>query len=519
MSNIWILLKAQLINFFPINEIRDSRNKKQSSMAIASFGIITLSLFCFVYNIITAKTLVHVGQQNLIPAYMVSVSSFSILFLTVFYSNGILFGSRDMEILQSLPVKSSYIITSKFMFMYLLNFLIGLMFMLPGGIIWGLNGSLNLLQIILYFTSIIFAPLIPMCIAACMGLVIVVASSFFKRKNVISLIFSFAMLGIIGYFALSALQSGDESSIGVTLAKQITGLYPISRLFMSYYNFPMYYGMGFYIVLSIVVFYLFVKIASLKYGLLNTLANTKSSYANDKVSYERKSVFFSLYQKELGRFLSSYMAVLNAGLGVILLCVFSICFLFNSVGQIGNSAGIENINEYLSNLAPVFIASMLSLSCPAASSISLEGKNIWILKSSPVEVKTILNAKIAVNLTLHLIGYMISVSVFMLKLDMSPIQVMNLVIVPICYSLFIMVIGISLNKKYPNYDWDSEMIVVKQSLPVIVTGIIGMIALITPLLLNWLFNLPIIFVLQVVSVVLLAITMGVYLTISKLNFI
>lgn len=254
MSNIWILLKAQLINFFPINEIRESGNKKQSSMAIASFGIITLSLFCFVYNILTAKTLVHVGQQDLIPAYMVSVSSFSILFLTVFYSNGILFGSRDMEILLSLPVKSSYIITSKFMFMYLLNFLIGLMFMLPGGIVWGLNGSLNLLQIILYFTSIIFAPLIPMCIATCMGIVIVVASSFFKRKNVISLIFSFAMLGIIGYFALSALQSGDESSIGVTLAKQITGLYPISRLFMSYYNFPMYYGMGFYIVLSIVVF-------------------------------------------------------------------------------------------------------------------------------------------------------------------------------------------------------------------------------------------------------------------------
>ena len=57
MSNIWILLKAQLINFFPINEIRDSRNKKQSSMAIASFGIITLSLFCFVYNIID-----HLGR-------------------------------------------------------------------------------------------------------------------------------------------------------------------------------------------------------------------------------------------------------------------------------------------------------------------------------------------------------------------------------------------------------------------------------------------------------------------------
>ena len=29
------------------------------------------------------------------------------------------------------------------------------------------------------------------------------------------------MLGIIGYFALSALQSGDESSIGVTLVSKL----------------------------------------------------------------------------------------------------------------------------------------------------------------------------------------------------------------------------------------------------------------------------------------------------------
>lgn len=64
MSNIWILLKAQLINFFPINEIRDSRNKKQSSMAIASFGIITLSLFCFVYNMINCKNKCNIYSNS-----------------------------------------------------------------------------------------------------------------------------------------------------------------------------------------------------------------------------------------------------------------------------------------------------------------------------------------------------------------------------------------------------------------------------------------------------------------------
>ena len=519
MSKIWILIRAQLINFFPINEIREPRNKKQSSVVIASFGIITLAIFFCVYNIMTAKTLVQVGQQELIPAYMVAVSSFSILFLTIFYSNGILFGSRDIETLLSLPLKSSDIISSKFMFMYLLNFLIGFMFMLPGGIVWVLNGSLNVLQIILYFTSMIFVPLIPMCIAACMGMIVVAVSSYFKRKNVIALIFSFVMIGIIGYIAVSAMKSGNEDSIEIMLSKQITALYPISGLFVQHTNFPMYIGMGLFIAFSTAVFYIFVKIVAMKYGLLNTLAKTTSRYSDNKTSYNRKSIFLALYKNEMGRFLSSYMAVLNAGLGVILLCVFSIFLLFNSVEQIGESSGIENINEYLSNFAPLFIASMLLLSCPAASAISLEGKNIWILQSSPVKVKMILNSKIAVNLTLHLIGYMISMFAFTLKLDMNFIQVINLIIVPICYSIFITVIGISLNKKYPNYEWESEMMVVKQSMPVIVSGLVGIIALITPILLNWFLNLSIIPVLEIMSITLLVISSEVYRKVSKLNFI
>ena len=519
MSKILILIRAQLINFFPINEIREPKNKKQSSVVIASFGIITLAIFFCVYNIMTAKTLVQVGQQELIPAYMVAVSSFSILFLTIFYSNGILFGSRDIETLLSLPLKSSDIISSKFMFMYLLNFLIGFVFMLPGGIVWALNGSLNVLQIILYFTSMIFVPLIPMCIAACMGMIVVAVSSYFKRKNVIALIFSFVMIGIIGYIAVSAMKSGNEDSIEIMLSKQITALYPISGLFVQHTNFPMYIGMGLFIAFSTVVFYIFVKIVAMKYGLLNTLAKTTSRYSDNKTSYNRKSIFLALYKNEMGRFLSSYMAVLNAGLGVILLCVFSIFLLFNSVEQIGESSGIENINEYLSNFAPLFIASMLSLSCPAASAISLEGKNIWILQSSPVKVKMILNSKIAVNLTLHLIGYMISIFAFTLKLDMNFIQVINLIIVPICYSIFITVIGISLNKKYPNYEWESEMMVVKQSMPVIVSGLVGIIALITPILFNWFLNLSITPVLQIISVTLLVISSAVYIKVSKLNFI
>ncbi|MBF4806185.1 MAG: hypothetical protein HXM47_06315 [Pseudoleptotrichia goodfellowii] len=516
MRELWILIRVQIYNFFPINEIRYSKNSK-SSGSITSFGITLLFVFSCIYNIMTAKTLVQVGQQELIPAYMLAVSSFAILFLTIFYSNGILFGSHDMEALLSLSVKGLYIISSKFMFMYLLNFFIGLMFMLPGGIVWVGSESLGAVDIILFFLSILFVPLIPMCIALCMGIIIVVASSFFKRKNIVALIFSFAMIGAIGYMAVSAM--GNENSIGIILAKQITGLYPISKLFMQYYNFPMYIGEEFFIFLSTAVFYIFIKIVSAKYGLLNTLAKTIPGYADNKETYNRKSLFVALYKKELGRFLSSYMEVLNAGFGVILLCVFSIFLLFNPVEQIGRYVGIENINEYFSNLSPLFIAAMLVISCQAASAISLEGKNIWILQSSPAKVKTILNSKIALNLTLHMIGYIISVFVFILKLDMNFIQIFNLIIVPICYSLFITVTGVALNKKYPNYNWESEMIVVKQSMPVILSGLIGIVALIIPIFLYLVLKLMITYILQATSIVLTIITIVVYRKVSHSNYI
>lgn len=516
MKKLWILIRVQIYNFFPINKILYSKNNK-SSGSITSLGIIALFVSSCIYNIMTAKTLAQVGQQELIPAYMSAVSSFAILFLTIFYSNGILFGSHDMEVLLSLPVKGLDIISSKFMFMYLLNFFIGLMFMLPGGIVWVGSESLGAVDIILFFLSILFVPLIPMCIASCMGIIIVVYSSFFKRKNIVALIFSFVMIGAIGYMAVSAM--GNENSIGIILAKQITGLYPISKLFMQYYNFPMYIGEGLFIFLSTAVFYIFIKIVSAKYGLLNTLAKTTPGYADNKEIYNRKSLFVALYKKELGRFLSSYMEMLNAGFGVILLCVFSIFLLFNPVEQIGWYMGIENINEYFSNLSPLFIAAMLVISCPAASAISLEGKNIWILQSSPAKVKTILNSKIALNLTLHMIGYIISVFVFILKLDMNFIQIFNLIIVPICYSLFITVTGVALNKKYPNYNWESEMIVVKQSMPVILSGLIGMVALIIPIILYLVLKLSITYALQTISVVLTIITIVVYRKVSHSNYI
>lgn len=499
MKPTLLLLRVQILNFFPINEIREPGNKKKNTALILGFGIATVILFLGVYNILTAKTLVGVGEGELIPAYMVSISSFVILFFTMFRSNGILFGTGDMDILASLPVKNSEIIGSKFLFMYLLNLVISLIFMIPGGIVWILNVKTDLLSSVLFLLAAFFVPLIPMCLASFLSIFIVFASSHFRNKNIISLLLSFASLGLIGYLAVSSMQREENiGNLGLILAGQITGLYPLSEFFLKS---PSPAGIGLFLILSAVVFYLFIKVTAARYCYFNALADTGSKYCKRRMPLKRHSPFTALYKKEFARFFSSYMAVLNTGLGVLLLCIFSVFLLIMPPEQLGQYVGIEDMNGFFSNYAPIVVAAMLSLSCPGAFSISLEGKNVWVLQSAPVSLKTIINSKIAVTLTLHFFGYLLAVCAILACLDMTGLQKISLVCIPVCYSVFIAVLGVFLNQRYPNYDWDSEVMVVKQSLPVIVTGIAGMVFTAVPVLLNWFLLVPILPMLWIIAAI------------------
>ncbi|MEI5993648.1 hypothetical protein [Candidatus Enterococcus mansonii] len=519
MNKTRAMLKAQLINFSQINEIRASRGKKQNSIALMGFGIITLVLFVCLYNILTAQILVQVGEQELIPSYTVAVSSFALLFMTIFYSNDILFGSKDMDMLLSLPVKASQIITSKFMFVYLLNFVITFVFMVPCGIVWVMNIEIDIFRFIVYFASLFFVPLIPMSLASFIGVLIIIVSARFKNRNGFSFVLSLIAVGIVVYIGIYSMQTkSNTTNIGATLAEQITAIYPLSYLFSIKLKIPVVMGMLIFLVLSIVTFYLFIKIVSIKYETLHSLSKT-TMYKQRRSIIKKKSPFISLYQIELKRFFNSYMTVLNTGLGVILLCALSIFLLFTPLNQLGSYIVVNNVNSFLSNYAPLMIASLFCLSCTSASSISLEGKNVWILESSPVSIRTILNSKLVVNFTIHGFGYLFALIAFVIKLNMNLLQLMELLIIPVCYSIFISVLGIFLNKMSPNYNWDNEVMIIKQSMPVIISGVIGMISVCLPIFLNWFLSVPFGLTLWLTVIVLLIIAFNLYQKMVRSNYI
>jgi len=510
MNKIFLLLRAQVYNTFSLNEIIGKDNKNKNYTVIMGIGIFLLIAFTIGYTVFTALSLVSVGQQDMIPSYMVATSSFIILGFTLLCSNGILFASKDYYMLSSLPLSNRQIISSKFAFMYSLSFLLCILFMLPTGIIWIGSTTVSTIFFLVYLLGIVFVPLVPICIAMLLGILVTKLSSYFQNKNIFSLLFSLLFLGgLLGIVLYNMGSKTDGESMSVILSKQISSLYPPSMLFIYNNTLSFVLNISFYIV-SVLVFYLSIKVAGVNYMQINALMLKSNTKSQKKVDLKKRTQIGAMYHKEVGRFFTSYLYMLNTGLGVISLCVLCLLVCIVPLDVIARYTGFQVTSAFIGQYGSLIIASMLTISCTTSSSISLEGINIQILQSVPLSKKAFINAKILFNLSLHAVAYIIAIIVFTLRFQLDVIQIVPLIIVPGVYSIFISVVGIYFNNSFPKFDWDNEVIVIKQSIAVILSSIIGLISVVAPTLLHFVLDIPLQTVLWFMVLFLLLLTAILY---------
>ncbi|WP_241781919.1 hypothetical protein [Paenibacillus sp. DMB5] len=158
----------------------------------------------------------------------------------------------------------------------------------------------------------------------------------------------------------------------------------------------------------------------------------------------------------------------------------SISLLFTSPEQLGQLADIPQLQQYLNTLAPLFVSLFVALSCTTSSSISLEGNNLWILRSSPVPKHIILLSKVAVNLTITVPITVVSCVLLMISLGTGWADSLLLLAIPVIYACYTALMGIIVNLKLPKLEWTNEVQVVKQSAAVLVAMLLGFISLIIP---------------------------------------
>lgn len=172
--------------------------------------------------------------------------------------------------------------------------------------------------------------------------------------------------------------------------------------------------------------------------------------------------------------------MMNAGLGVVF-CAAAAAFLIFGRGRVRGIVEAMGLStDTLTAIAALVIGYFLSTMVFSASSVSLEGKNIWIVRSAPVSSAEILMAK----RRLHLL---IAVPAALLPAAASASVIgVNAVFTALFAAAFALVtadIGLVENLRHPNLTWINEMQPVKQGAAVILTMLILMGMLLVPTLL------------------------------------
>ncbi|MDR0267794.1 hypothetical protein [Paenibacillus sp.] len=487
MINIWRLTKIQLLSSFGLNKALHTRDvKERRKFLLLSIGILIgvamIAVYSFGYSFIVAQTFEQIGRMDLLLAIMMAAASIIGFFTTIYKASGVLFGFKDYDLIMSLPIKTSHVVASRVLQLYVMNIFFTLIVMLPAGVVYAIKVNPEALYYLLFLVTLMFIPLLPIIVATLIGALISWISSRFKASRMISLILT--IIVIIGVMIGSFRINGNEqvlADISTQLGDMIFKLYPLAAMYVdavcSYQVGPLLL----FIAISVLAFTLFSTVLGTRYKAIYTGLTT--SHASRKYvmkSLETSSPFRALYKKDLRRYISSSSYVLNTGLGMIFLLVIAIALLFISSEELGTLIEIPQLADYLGKLAPLAVSLFVILSCTTSSAVSLEGNNLWILKSSPVSKKIILLSKVAVNLTVTIPISMISCVMLIISLRTGWIESMLLLVIPLLYACYSAMMGVIVNLKFPNLEWKSEITVIKQSASVLVSMLINFISLVIP---------------------------------------
>lgn len=491
MNNIILLLKIQILDMFRFNKAFYKMNKKEKFKQLL-FVLLFLLLFVsvtatsFMYSYGLSETLTLLNALSLLPVIMMTASTAAVFFTTIYKSNGILFGFKDYDFLMSLPVKTSSIIGSKILMLNIINTFTTFIILIPACIIYAMKVNTSTLFFILNIIFCVFIPMIPLIIATFLSFVINIIASNFKHTNIVNIFLSlfFILAVMIVSFKSSSMQN-IENLINVKNAiENMIYKYPMTSLYADSVLNDNIISLLMFMLISTLIFIVFVVLISNNFRKMNSKIQGRKVKSNYDVGELKVSTqFFALYKKDLKRYFSSPLYVLNTAFGVVFLTFGIIGTFFMGFDKMGVMLEIPFFADFINNLAPLIVSFVVIMSCTSSCSISIEGNNLWILKTLPVNINTIFISKAFVNLTLLFPAIIFNCTLISLMLKLNFSNIIFLYLTPLNYALFISITGIVVNLKFPKMKWVTEQAVIKQSISVLIAMAIGFLSVGLPIFL------------------------------------
>ncbi|MDD6795581.1 MAG: ABC transporter permease, partial [Clostridiaceae bacterium] len=357
----------------------------------------------------------------------------------------------------------------------------------PSSIVYYIYVDISATFFIYMIVAFLFIPVIPIILASVIASILSFIATRSQHKNIFIIVLSLAF--IVVFMALSAKMKDVINYIvenSSSISEAISKIYPPAFYYsdaLKNFSFISLFKM---ILWAVVPFIIFIFAFAKSYKYINIKIRENHQNLNYKLTDSKvSSKVNAIFKKEFKRYLSSPIYVLNTSLGLLLIIIVAVVSIImgsdtliatltksSEADLLAMKKTIEGILQYV----PLIIISFgVGLSCTTGSAISLEGKNFWILKTSPIKAIDVLKGKIYVNLVLSLSTIIIATLLFDISFNLTFINMIWTILISSLLAVFVAVSGIIINLYFPNLTWTNETKVVKQSISSMLSIFLGLV--------------------------------------------
>jgi ABC-2 type transport system permease protein len=477
MNKLLILLKANVINTLKLNKLRNKSTGKISPLALfLAFLVAAIAFgFAFMYLFMFADLFSKQGLAALILPLGITAGSIVTLMTTLTTANGYLFRSSDFDMLMALPVKPRTVFSSKLFYLLLINYITLFFVYFPTIIVYAVYNQTDWIFWTLALPVFVLFPLGIIALGSVLSFLIGSVTSRFRYRNFLSLILT------LGFFIFIMALSFGSSAIDENPSKFSEDMFRIlNKIKVGTLVYESLLGNWTQLLLFLAVSFLpfagFVYLVGRSYVKASMRSRISYTRKHFKMRTMKKSTQdWALFKREVKKYFSSNIYIMNTIVGPILTTIALVVMAFRMQPLIDQIAqGGLSPEDFPFVLTAIF-AFMLGITSTTSCSLSLEGRQFWIIRSSPVSERQIFRAKILVNLMISVPFVLIDVIIANFIIKIPILYSLFMFLIPSLLAFFMSYLGLFINILFPRFDYENETKAVKQSLSVLLTMIFGFV--------------------------------------------
>lgn len=384
----------------------------------------------------------------------------------VFSTQNQLYNARDNDLLMAMPIPPRLILITRILPLLALNLLTSALVILPATLVYGLRIGFFWESVLFPVLSIVLISLLAQGLACLLGWGMHMLLQR-MNKSFASLLFMVLFLGLYFYVypqASKILQA--MAANGQKLAETLQGwVWPLYALGAGCTGSPLLLAAAAICIGVFLIAWWFLSASFLKNAGRSAHSTRRKMYTHKKL---RKPVQ-AVTAKELGKFLNTPVYLTNMGMGLVMCAALPIAALIFRKDLLSLRDAISPLADYIPLAICAIFAFTASMSVISTPSVSLEGKNLWILKSMPIAPRQILLGKLRLHLLLTLPLNGISALCLGLILDCEPVALLLMLLFCLGLSSTSGLLGMVAGLKWAKLEYLNEVYPCKQSTAVVIS--------------------------------------------------